>query len=130
MIDRREAHGPCPSSIPWDVIAPYEGQAKANHDQTLQRLAERGGLSPMEAFMVMTGRSWRGENFTDDEQKKACAFIDTLVRESKIAELSRQIAALVEYAEATQYWRMEPFDQQDRRAHLEKIKKLGVVIRE
>lgn len=45
-------------SIPWAMIAPHEKQAWSNHGQTLERLAERGGLSPEEAFAVLTGAAW------------------------------------------------------------------------
>ncbi len=31
--------------IPYDVIKPHERQALLNHGQTLDQLAERGGLS-------------------------------------------------------------------------------------
>lgn len=46
-------------SIPWAMIAPYERQALRNHNQTLERLAERGGLSPMEAMAVFDGHRLR-----------------------------------------------------------------------
>lgn len=46
-------------SIPWDVIAPHEAQARRNHgQQTLSRLAERGGLSPCEAIAVLEDRDY------------------------------------------------------------------------
>jgi len=45
-------HG-CPTSIPWDCIAGHENQAQLNHGQTLDRLAERGGLAPTEAFAII-----------------------------------------------------------------------------
>jgi hypothetical protein len=41
-------------AIPWSVISPFEDQAQRNHDQSLQRLAERGGLGPEEAISVLT----------------------------------------------------------------------------
>ena len=40
-------------AVPWDFMAPHAVQAKDNHDQTLERLAERGGLSPHEALCVI-----------------------------------------------------------------------------
>lgn len=43
--------------IPWPMIAPHERQAQANHHQTLEELADRGGLSVGEAVLVLTGRS-------------------------------------------------------------------------
>lgn len=46
-------------SIPWRMIEPQAPQAQDNHDQTLERLAERGGLSACEALAVLDGREWR-----------------------------------------------------------------------
>lgn len=40
--------------IPWEMIAPHESQAQNNHGQTLRRLAERGGLCPIEMVAVLT----------------------------------------------------------------------------
>ena len=41
--------------IPYDIIKPHEEQALKNHcGQTLDRLAERGGLSWAEAYAVLT----------------------------------------------------------------------------
>jgi hypothetical protein len=45
-------------SIPWAMIAPHNPQAQSNHSQTLERLAERGGLSACEAVAVLTNRRW------------------------------------------------------------------------
>lgn len=52
-------------AIPWDVLKPHEAQAKANHGQSLNALASRGGLSIEEAYCVLkdmrwpTGTKWR-----------------------------------------------------------------------
>ena len=47
------------SSIPWALIAPHEKRAMDNHgQQTLKRLAERGGLSTCEACAVLENRPW------------------------------------------------------------------------
>lgn len=46
------------NQIPWAMIAPHESQALKNHDQTLERLAERGGLAPSEAVAVLEDRKW------------------------------------------------------------------------
>lgn len=45
-------------SVDWAMIALHELQAKYNHDQTLKRLAERGGLDPSEAIAVLRDRNW------------------------------------------------------------------------
>lgn len=91
LIDRLGTPGPCPSSIPWEAIAPYEGQAKQNHGgQSLERLAERGGLSPTEAYLVMHGCAW--DLYMDFEalDKEACIFLDKLVRDSQIAKIAKE----------------------------------------
>lgn len=46
-------------TIPWAMIAPHERQAQANHSQTLDRLRERGGLSPCEALAILENRPWK-----------------------------------------------------------------------
>lgn len=45
-------------SIPWEMIWPHGRQALINHDQTLNRLAERGGLSACEAVCILEDRRW------------------------------------------------------------------------
>lgn len=57
--NERKAHPEWPREVPWDFVAPHEQQAKDNHSQTLQRLAERGGLGLDEMLAVVTGRRWR-----------------------------------------------------------------------
>lgn len=49
----------CPRSVPWAFVAPHEQQAKLNHSQTLERLAQRGGLSPSELVAVVRGEGYR-----------------------------------------------------------------------
>lgn len=46
-------------SVPWAWVALHEAQARRNHDQSLERLAERGGLSPAELLCVVHGKSLR-----------------------------------------------------------------------
>jgi hypothetical protein len=47
-----------PRSVPWEFLAPHERQALRNHDQSLARLNERGGLSPSEMVRILEDRSW------------------------------------------------------------------------
>lgn len=47
----------CPAFIRWDVL--NDGWAYQNHSQTLERLAQRGGLSPCEAVANIERRQWR-----------------------------------------------------------------------
>lgn len=46
------------SEIPFAMIAPHEAQAQRNHGQSLERLAQRGGLAPSEALDIIEGRRW------------------------------------------------------------------------
>lgn len=45
--------------LPWELMAIHEKQAMRNHNQTLERLAERGGLSACEAVAVLRDRAWQ-----------------------------------------------------------------------
>jgi hypothetical protein len=104
MISHQGTKGPCPSEIPWEAIAPYEGQAKVNHDQTLERLAQRGGLDPVEAFFVMTGRTWNNfPKMTDELEREACAFLDKIVRDRNTLRVELDAALLKLEDEQRQY---------------------------
>lgn len=47
-------------SIPWELIAPHEKQALENHcGQSLERLAQRGGLSAAEAVAIIEDKDFR-----------------------------------------------------------------------
>lgn len=52
-------------SVEWEVIAPHEAQALKNHDQTLKRLAERGGLDVLELYAVLKGIGWKEMKHVD-----------------------------------------------------------------
>lgn len=39
--------------VPWRLLAPHYEWAERNHQQTLQRLAERGGLSLCEMVAII-----------------------------------------------------------------------------
>lgn len=45
--------------VPWSFVAPHEAQAVRNHDQSLVRLASRGGLSPAEMLCVVKDQEWQ-----------------------------------------------------------------------
>jgi hypothetical protein len=47
----------CPEFVRWDALS--EGWAYQNHDQSLARLAERGGLDPTELVANIEKRQWR-----------------------------------------------------------------------
>ncbi len=55
----RKLYSDARRSVPWAWVALHEEQAKQNHAQTLQRLAERGGLDPGELWAVVHRKRWR-----------------------------------------------------------------------
>lgn len=57
------------ASVPWEFVAPHEQQALRNHDQTLERLAERGGLSWSEVEHVVLNKPWDGTMFMLPREK-------------------------------------------------------------
>jgi hypothetical protein len=82
-----------PQSVPWAFAETFREQAKENHYQTLERLAERGGLSPEEMYCAAHGlRVGRAQV---DEQK-AIDWLREAVKEfeAPYAELSQAKAQL------------------------------------
>lgn len=51
-------------SMPMEML--NEQQAKRNHGQTLDRLAERGGICPAEALAIMDGLGWGAVKVCDE----------------------------------------------------------------
>lgn len=49
-----------PRAIPWEKAEEFRAQAEKNHDQTLERLAQRGGLSPVEIWYAAHGKGLKG----------------------------------------------------------------------
>lgn len=86
-------------SVPWSMIAPHDKQARDNHDQSLERLAERGGLSPLEAICVLEDRRCRRGEMTEANVEAARVKLGELVRvwEDRPLEVeNRELRARVE----------------------------------
>ena len=49
-------------AIPWALLSAHEEQAQHNHSQTLNRLAERGGLGSSAAWAIINDRPWQRWN--------------------------------------------------------------------
>lgn len=68
-------------SVPWAIVAPHERRAELNHGQTLERLAERGGLTLVEIGLLLCNRPYRDLfGRTDEWWAKATADALELVR--------------------------------------------------
>lgn len=79
-------------SVPWRLVEPYEAQALANHDQTLEQLSERGGLSAGELWCIVHGKHWREQ----PDEKIAREWLGAWLA----ADVVEQIAAWIERPEA------------------------------
>lgn len=51
--------------VPWELVEPARAQAMHNHDQTLERLAERGGLDPVELYGALHRKNWTDLHYLD-----------------------------------------------------------------
>ena len=85
-------------AVPWEMVAPYEGQILANHYQTMQRISERGGLCWEELYYVLRSEKWPygGDVIKLEEAKrfildKESEFNGTKHAVSRLAELSIRI---------------------------------------
>jgi hypothetical protein len=58
-------------SVPWSFVAQHEVQARRNHHQSIERLAQRGGLCPAEMIAVVTDRDWLDVPQMDNPQANA-----------------------------------------------------------
>lgn len=53
-----------------------EKQAMKNHGQTLERLAERGGICPAEALSIMDGLHWGAVKVCDENDALLARRVD------------------------------------------------------
>lgn len=61
-----------PEYVPWEILEPHESQAYANHGQSLEQLASRGGLSWWEIYAVINDKEFDyGSNHTSNYYKRA-----------------------------------------------------------
>lgn len=67
--------------IPWKLVQSHEGQTKRNHSQSLQRLAERGGLDPLELYAVLHDWDWSIMKDLNISIEEAISFIKQLIEE-------------------------------------------------
>ena len=58
-LRNKEWNGRWPTYFPWGLLWPHQAQAEDNHGQSLERLAERGGLSVVEMLFIIQGKTWR-----------------------------------------------------------------------
>jgi hypothetical protein len=75
------------ASVPWNMLEPHRKQAMRNHNQTLERLAERGGLSEIECLLVLEDRNFSVcHNFRAEEERILNGDLDRLVEAWEAAQ--------------------------------------------
>src|SRR5688572_9553603 len=94
-------------TIPWEMIAPYEGMAMRLHSQTLKRLAERGGLSPREALCILDQTPWFQSPWKDKMERDA------------VEELQHRVDRWMELQAAMKISQMEKWAEEQKTALLE-----------
>lgn len=62
------------ASIDWQLVVDHGGQAYKNHRQSVERLAERGGLSWVELYAVLNNQQW--QKIDENEAIIACRSIE------------------------------------------------------
>ncbi|MNF80825.1 hypothetical protein D3C84_630780 [compost metagenome] len=62
-------------SIPMRLLMPYEEQALRNHSQSLQRLAERGGMAACEILGIIRGSRWSQLKVTPDDEAELIEWV-------------------------------------------------------
>ncbi len=53
----REIRVRWPRDVPWTFIEKFRAQIESNHDQKLERIAQRGGLAPEEIWLAAHAQS-------------------------------------------------------------------------
>lgn len=62
------------AKIDWQLVQDHGKQARDNHSQTVQRLAERGGLSWCELYAVLHNQRW--QRMDQNEALLACRALE------------------------------------------------------
>ncbi|MEO8645354.1 hypothetical protein [Pseudomonas sp.] len=63
------------NAIPMPLLIPYEKQALRNHGQSLQRLAERGGMAACEILGIVRGVSWGELKVRPDDEAELIKWV-------------------------------------------------------
>lgn len=76
-------------AIPWRLLTPHERQAVENHDQTLKRLAQRGGLGCAEALAILDDEQWHRSRWSKATNGEARAELIRRVESDVTADRDR-----------------------------------------
>lgn len=76
-----------PRRIPWSLIEPWRARAEHNHAQSLEQLAQHGGLSPVELWLA--AHDLEIGRFTDITEVDAARWLTQVIGELTTSELTR-----------------------------------------
>lgn len=81
------------SAVPWEAMERGRAQAHYNHEQTLERLAERGGLDIAEATVALRGcklfsAEWRAVLALDEAERRR-QFVELLAPHAPVLRRPR-----------------------------------------
>jgi hypothetical protein len=76
FYEARRNRQPYPRGVPWSLVGSHERQAQKNHSQSLERLSQRGGLSPLELWCVVNDKHWHEKG--DMTETKAIEWLHTV----------------------------------------------------
>ena len=68
--------------LPWALMVPHTAQALKNHGQTLERLAERGGLGFTEAYAILKDKDGSAVKHDAPAQAAARVLIERLIAQA------------------------------------------------
>lgn len=68
-------------SVPWSLVERWRKQIERNHSQTLERLAERGGLSPLEFWFAAHGRRLSLDGWPPDHKTYCAGWLDAEIEQ-------------------------------------------------
>ena len=59
------------SALPWALVEPHRAQARTNHGESLERLAEQGGLDWVDLWLVLSDQFLYPEPPITEEDARA-----------------------------------------------------------
>lgn len=87
----------CPTRVPWAFMEQFEATVRSNHDQSLERLAQRGGLDPCEIMAAVNGSGLRGVVGADEAT--AIVALKKAVREWELTSIAHALQLIRERAD-------------------------------
>ena len=66
-------------TVPWEILSAHKDRAEENHSQTLEELARRGGLDPLEMLAIIIDKPYLEIARNGTTRREAMVYIDGLI---------------------------------------------------